>query len=266
MKSFQIVSKIFSYSAIHDDKAHNNNSEHGQLTPKNDLPVIIIIIIIIYFAQNHRTVKYVQEEKFQNIRIKVTRILTTRSWWQATVYRSLHPVTYTHINVCMHAQMDKLPKNIMPLKHCCNYTHTHPFNGPLSGTTQVSRHQKGKTNLDFTGARDSEWQWHQLGHMQICTLLQTDNHASTSLLSFYRPDALPATQPTASKHWRQMLQLCNGIKTPRKNARNERTGIPERCKPQLWKLLHAWVGHMKTITYTAASLHERCVPWLGQNS
>jgi len=26
----------------------------------------------------------------------------------------------------------------------------------------------------------------------ICTLLQTDNHASTSLLSFYRPDALPA--------------------------------------------------------------------------
>jgi len=21
----------------------------------------------------------------------------------------------------------------------------------------------------FTGARDSEWQWYQLGHMQICT-------------------------------------------------------------------------------------------------
>ena len=79
-------------------------------------------------------------------------------------------------------------------------THTHRFNGPLSGTTQVSRYQKGKTNLDFTEARDSEWQWHQLGHMQICTSLQTDNHASTSLLSFYRPDALPVTQPTASKH------------------------------------------------------------------
>ena len=41
----------------------------------------------------------------------------------------------------------------------CIYTHTHPFNGPLSGTTQVSRYQKGKTNLDFTGARDGEWQW-----------------------------------------------------------------------------------------------------------
>jgi len=39
-------------------------------------------------------------------------------------------------------------------------THTQPFNGPLSGTTRVSWYQKGKTNLDFTGARDSEWQWH----------------------------------------------------------------------------------------------------------
>jgi len=77
----------------------------------------------------------------------------------------------------------------------------HPFNGPLSGTTRVSRYQKGKTNLDFTEARDSGWQWHQLGHMQICTSLQTDNHASTTPLKvFYRPDVLPAAQPTASKH------------------------------------------------------------------
>jgi len=64
-----------------------------------------------------------------------------------------------------------------------NNTHT-PFNGPLSRTTWVSRYQKGKTSLDFTEARDSEWQWHQLGHMQVCTLLQTDNHASTQPLSF----------------------------------------------------------------------------------
>jgi len=80
------------------------------------------------------------------------------------------------------------------------HTHTHPINGPFSGTTQVGRHQKGKTNLDFTGARDSEWQWHQLGHMQVCTSLQTDNHTSTPPLSFYRTGALPAAQPTASKH------------------------------------------------------------------
>jgi len=75
------------------------------------------------------------------------------------------------------------------------HTHTHPFNGTFSGTTGVSQYQKGKTNLDFTEARDSEWQWHQLGHMQVCTSLQIDNHASTPPLSFYRPDALPAAQP-----------------------------------------------------------------------
>jgi len=57
--------------------------------------------------------------------------------------------------------------------------------------------QKGKTNLDFTEARDNEWHWHQLGHMQVCTLLQTNNHATTQV--FYRPDALPVAQPTASQ-------------------------------------------------------------------
>jgi len=49
------------------------------------------------------------------------------------------------------------------------------------------------------------WQWHQLDHMQvICTSLQTDSHASTSSLNFYRLDALSDAQPTVSKHWRQM--------------------------------------------------------------
>ena len=77
------------------------------------------------------------------------------------------------------------------------HTHTHPFNGPLSGTTRVSQYQKGKTNLDFTEARDSEWHWHQLGHMQVCTSLQTDNHANTSLLSFLQAGC-PSCRPTNS--------------------------------------------------------------------
>jgi len=79
----------------------------------------------------------------------------------------------------------------------------------------VSQCQKDKTNLDFTEAKASEWQWHQLGHMQVCTSLQTDNHASAPPFSssqagcpsccptnsvLYRPDALPAAQPTVSKH------------------------------------------------------------------
>jgi len=70
------------------------------------------------------------------------------------------------------------------LSHPHTY-YTPPFNGPFSSTTRVSRYQKSKTNLDFTEAKDSEWQWHQLGHMQVCTSLQPDNHASTPLLSFF---------------------------------------------------------------------------------
>ena len=78
--------------------------------------------------------------------------------------------------------------------------HTHTFNGPLSGTTRVSRYQKGETNLDFTEARDSEWQWHQVGHMQVCTSLQTDNHTSTPQLSFFtgRMPFLPPNQQCQS--------------------------------------------------------------------
>jgi len=67
------------------------------------------------------------------------------------------------------------------------YTHTHThtlLTAPFLGLPRVSRYQKGKTNLDFTEARDSEWQWHRLGYMQVCTKLQTDNHASTPPLSF----------------------------------------------------------------------------------
>ena len=64
-----------------------------------------------------------------------------------------------------------------------------------------ARYKKGKINLDFSEARDSEWQWHRLDHTEVCTSLQTDNHANTSLLSFlpaphqsvfYRPDSIPA--------------------------------------------------------------------------
>ena len=71
------------------------------------------------------------------------------------------------------------------------------FNGHFSRTAQVSRYQKGKTNLDFTEERDSEWRWHQLGHMQVYTLLQTDNHASTPTLSFFQAGR-PSCHPTNS--------------------------------------------------------------------
>jgi len=64
----------------------------------------------------------------------------------------------------------------------------------------VSQYQKGKSNLDFTEARGSDWQWHQLGHMQVCTSLQADNHASTPPLSFFtgRMPFLPPNQQRQS--------------------------------------------------------------------
>ena len=91
-----------------------------------------------------------------------------------------------------------------------DHTHpfnTHPFDGPLSGTTQVSRYQKGKTNLDFTEARDSDWQWHQLGCTQVCTSLQTDNHASTQPLSFFtgRMPFLPPNQQCQSTEGKYII-------------------------------------------------------------
>ena len=88
-----------------------------------------------------------------------------------------------------------------------HHDNTHPFNGPLSRTTWVSRYQKGRTNLDFTGARDSEWQWHQLGHMQVCTLPRQITMPVPDHSVFYRPDALPVAQPTAWKHWRHQDKL-----------------------------------------------------------
>ena len=109
----------------------------------------------------------------------------------------------------------RAPSLLLLLHHCCydvialcivrfyaafKYRlHTHPFNGPSSETTQVSRYQKGKTNLDFTEARDSEWQWHQLGRMQVCTLLQTDNHTSTPPLSFLQAGCPSCRQTNSVK-------------------------------------------------------------------
>ena len=85
--------------------------------------------------------------------------------------------------IIVHVLAFKQPVNILYLQHhtqVTTVTHTH-----TSRTTQVSWYQKGKTNLDFTEARVSEWQWHQMGHMQVCTSLQTDNHTSTTSLSFF---------------------------------------------------------------------------------
>jgi len=49
---------------------------------------------------------------------------------------------------------------------------------PKWTVTRKVKSERSTYQSGFTGARDSEWQWHQLGHMQICTSPQTHNHAS----------------------------------------------------------------------------------------
>ena len=96
---------------------------------------------------------------------------------------------------------DQRPSQCVRLQSYSTHTHTHTHTR-LIRTTQVSWYQKDKTNLDFTEATDSEWQWHQLGHMQACTSLQTDNHASTPPLSLLQagcPSCRPANSVKALK-------------------------------------------------------------------
>jgi len=61
----------------------------------------------------------------------------------------------------------------------------------------VNWYLKSKTNLDFTDATDTEWQWHQVGRVQVRTSIQTDNHASTPPLSFSQARC-PSCRPTHS--------------------------------------------------------------------
>jgi len=82
----------------------------------------------------------------------------------------------------------------------------------------VGRYQKGKTNLDFTQARDSEWQWHQLGHMQVCTLLQRDN-PTTQFFTGRMPFLLPNQQRQSPEG--KQLNLLHGTKTRKQSSKSK---------------------------------------------
>jgi len=74
---------------------------------------------------------------------------------------------------------------------------THSFNGPFYWDYPGEPEPEKIKLSGFTEARDSEWQWHQLGHMQVCISLQTDNHASTAPVSFLHAGC-PSCRPTNS--------------------------------------------------------------------
>jgi len=62
--------------------------------------------------------------------------------------------------------------------------------------------------LDFSEARDSEWQWHRLDHMQVCTSLQTDNPRQHLTAQFFtgRMPFLPPNQQRQSTEGKKALK------------------------------------------------------------
>jgi len=136
-----------------------------------------------------------------------------------------------------------------------------PFNGLFSMTTWVSRCQKGKTNLYFTGARDSEWQWNQLDHMQVCTSLQTDNHSSTLPLCFLqagRPSCRPANSVKALKAQLHTCLTALFSRTTRVSRyQNGKTNLDFiEARDSEWQQL----GHMQVCTSLQTDNHASIPP------
>ena len=107
-------------------------------------------------------------------------------------------------------------------------THTHPFNGPFSGTARASRYQKGKTNLDFTEARDSEWQWHGIS-WAICKSVPRCRWITTPAPhhSVFLQAGCPSCRPTNSikalkgcKLGTEKPEFVRTIQTPVSNCRD----------------------------------------------
>jgi len=101
-----------------------------------------------------------------------------------------------------------------------------PFYGPLdfvrdylNAPVPERYNQSG-----FTGARDSEWQWHQLGHMQICTSLQS------------RQITMPASHHSVftGQYWHVLRKEDNDW--GRKYTEDEVEGFRPRGRPKrTWK-------------------------------
>jgi len=96
------------------------------------------------------------------------------------------------------------------------HTHTHPFDG-----------------------WDSEWQWHQLGHVQVCSSLQTDNHASTPPLGFFT-DWMPFLPPNQQHQSTEGTKHCVAVMLTQKLTALH---VPPKLlyiKPSWW-VVSIWV-------------------------
>jgi len=125
----------------------------------------------------------------------------------------------------------------------------------LSGTTRVSRYQNGKLNLDDTEASDSEWQWHQLGHMQVCISLQTDNHANTPPLKFFT-GWMPFLPPNLQRQSTEGIFAC----IHRKIKQLLHVTVPRNvnwllCKSQTNIITTPWANVTQDLSIAAGCFH-----------
>jgi len=113
------------------------------------------------------------------------------------------------------------------LQVLCDVMYTHPFNGLFSRTTW---YQKGKTNLDFSEARDSEWQWHQLG---ICKSAPRSRQITTPAPHHFLQAGCPSCRPTNSvkalKAKRKKGKTSRDLNETRDNHTN--TSSLNSCRP-----------------------------------
>ena len=115
-----------------------------------------------------------------------------------------------------------------------------------------------KSYVDFTEARDSEWQY--LGHMQVCTKVQTDNHASTPPLSFLQAGC-PSCCPTNSiKALKARIQIyCSGRVIgnlcPIEWHQYQWLWIILEVTSAVWNLSNSFIGNITCINYSVC-IHE----------
>jgi len=63
----------------------------------------------------------------------------------------------------------------------------------------VSRYQKGKTYLDFTETRHSEWQWHQLGGPYASSHLAPDRQPRQHTATLFFTGRMPFLPPNQQR-------------------------------------------------------------------
>ena len=125
----------------------------------------------------------------------------------------------------------------------------------------MSWHRKGKTNLDLLEQEivsGSGISWaickSALGTRRIT--MPASHHSA-----FYRLDALPAIQPTASKHWRQKLRHRTGEKLPTQiesvqwltSTSHTRNLLLKMSQQRTWTLLY--FRHAPSITVNSSISH-----------